>query len=136
MLSVVRGPSKRQTAALTKLQKALEATREAWRLTVEAYTNLNEIKKADDTHGRKESPSQGKTRSHVRHVASKTEACWKELHFAHHVYAQQLQLLKRAADAAPRPTIDNPAFSDGEDSAEYDDDDTDPGQKRRKTAHQ
>lgn len=130
--AMLRGPSKRQKAVLKKLQTALNATREAWRLTIEAYTDLNEIKKADDQRGRQESSTQREARTHVRNVASKTEACYKELHFAHHVYAEQLKTLQWAAETAPKPTVDHPAFSDGEDA----DDDAyaDSGSKRRKTA--
>jgi len=131
---MLRGPSKRQKAVLKKLKTALDATRKAWRLTCEAYTDLNEIQKADDQRG-STNCNQRQALTHVRLVGSKTEACFRELHFAHYVYADQLKTLKREAEAAPKPTVDHPAFSDGEDAAESDDGDTasDSGPKRRKT---
>ena len=125
------GPSKRQKAVLKKLQTALDATRKAWRLTCEAYTDLNEIQKADDQRDYTNC-NQRQALTHVRLVGSKTEACFKELHFAHHVYAEQLKTLQWEAEAAPKPTVDHPAFSEGDDTD--DEADVDPGQKRRKTA--
>lgn len=95
-MSVACAPSQRDLATLDKLQTALNATREAWRLTIEAYTDLSKNHKKRLHRGHRESHSQAEARSHVRRVASKAEECFKELHFAHFVLAEQIKALEDA----------------------------------------